>query len=232
MRAINVTSDGTVDISLEGITENPLINGIEIIDNSVATTPGAGGVLLKESVDASATPTSAATTANSVFDWSTVRGAFIVNGTLYYGLPDGGFYARTFNSSTGVVGAQRTVSLNDDPDDATRIPFDIANLTGMFYDTATHRIYYTLFGDSRLFFRGFTPESEVVGAITLVADSNGVDFGLVQGMTLAGGQILYGSAGDGALRSVTFSGGRVTGSPSVTSNDGSWHYRAIVVPSA
>ena len=74
-------------------------------------------------------------------------------------------------------------------------------MTGMFYDTATHRLYYTLFGDSRLYYRYFTPESEVVGAQTFVADTGGVNFSTVAGLTLACGRILYGSSTDGSLRS-------------------------------
>ena len=38
-------------------------------------------------------------------------------------------------------------------------------MTGMFYDPATHRIYYTVSGDAHLFYRGFSPESEIVGAL-------------------------------------------------------------------
>ena len=130
----------------------------------------------------------------------------------------------------GLIRRTAVVSLYDDPDTGERIPFAIANLTGMFYDTATHRIYYTLFGDSRLFYRYFTPESRVVGAQQFTADANGVDFRSTAGMTLAGGKVLYGSSTDGALRTVPFAGGKVTGSPTVASSDGTWKYRAIFVP--
>ena len=122
------------------------------------------------------------------------------------------------------------MNLYDDPQDGQRVPFAIANLTGMFYDTATHRIYYTVFGDARLFYRYFTPESDVVGAQTFQAEANGVSFASAAGLTLASDRILYGSSTDGALRSVPFGEGRVTGTPTVMSSDGTWRYRAILVP--
>jgi hypothetical protein len=230
MRSFDIVSDGNVDIDLRNVVENPLINGIEILDRDAAPTAGTAGALLRRPVDGSGSPTATATTVNTTFDWSTVRGAFLVNSNLYYGLPDGGLYKRTFTPSTGAVGAQQTVNLYDDPDNGQRIPFAIANLTGMFYDAATHRIYYTVFGNSNLFYRYFTPESEVVGAETFTANSNGVNFSSTAGMTLAGGKILYGSSSDGSLRSVAFGGGRVTGSPEVQSNDGTWKYRGMFVP--
>jgi hypothetical protein len=71
-----------------------------------------------------------------------------------------------------------------------------------------------------------------VGAQTFTADAGGVSFASAAGMTLASGRILYGSTTDGALRSVPFGGGRVTGPPAVVSADGTWAYRAIVVPNA
>lgn len=186
------------------------------------------GALLRQAVDGSGAPIGAATTANTGLDWSTVRGAFLVNGTLYYGLGDGGLYARTFSASDGVMGAQRAVNLYDDPETGQRIPFAIASITGMFYDTARHRIYYTVSGDSRLFYRYFTPESEVVGAQTFTAATS-VNLSAVAGMTLAGGKVLYGSS-DGTLRSVAFTDGQITGGASVLKADGSWSYRAIFLP--
>lgn len=212
----------------------PLAGGTQVPSVAPAALPndlflagGSGAALLRRGVDASAAPTGPATTANTSFDWSTVRGAFVVNGSVFYGLPDGRLYRRTFNATTGATGAQQVVNLYDDPDTGQRIPFAIANLTGMAYDTATHRIYYTFVGDSRLHYRYFTPESSVVGAQDLIGANGGVDLSRVAGMTLAGGRLLYGSSADGALRSAPFAGGRVTGAPVVTSNDGSWRHRAI-----
>jgi Malectin domain len=229
MKSFNITSDGSVDIDLIANVENPLINGIEVIDSSVSGS-STSGTLQRQAVDSSGHPTSPATTANTAIDWSTVRGAFLVNGTLYYGLGDGRLYARTFNATTAAVGSQRTVNLYNDPDDGTRIPFAIANSTGMFYDTTLHRLYYTLFNDSNLYYRYFTPESEVVGAQTFTADNAGVDFSTVSGLTLASGRLLYGSTSDGALRSVAFDNGAVDGSPTVLDNSGSWTARAMFVP--
>lgn len=230
MRSFVVTSDGIVDVDLRNVVENPLINGIEILDNGVPVGPPQPGALQRRSVDANGTPVAEASTVNTAMDWSAVRGAFLINGQVYYGFTDGGLYARSFDRATAAVGPQRVVNLYDDPEDGRRIPFSIANMTGVFYDTATHRLYYSVFGDDRLFYRYFTPESEVVGAETFVANSNGVSFSSVAGMTLAGGRILYGSRADGALRSVGFGGGAVNGSPSVVSDDGTWSYRAIFVP--
>jgi hypothetical protein len=233
MRSFTVTTDSDgLDIDLRSVTENALVNGIEVLDNSVPAGTGSAGALLKQSVDGSGAPTGSTSTANTAMDWSTVRGAFLVNSTLYYGLPDGRLYSRTFSSSTGAVGTQQSVNLYDDPDTGERIPFAIANLTGMFYDPTNHRLYYTVFGDSRLYYRYFTPQSQVVGAQTFTADNKGVDLSSVAGMTLAGGKILYGSSTDGALRSVAFSGGAITSAPTTLSTSGTWKYRAMFVPNS
>jgi hypothetical protein len=187
------------------------------------------GDYVRRAVNASGAPTGAAVTLDSTTDWSQVRGAIELNGILYYGSSDNALYKRSFEADVGSLGSPAAVDLNDDPDDGTRIPWPIAAMTGMFYDPALHRIYYTVAGDSRLFYRGFSPESEIVGALSLVADAGGVNFANVAGMTLAAGKIFYGS-GDGTLRSVPFIGGRVTGSPSVVSSDGSWSFRGLFVP--
>jgi PKD domain/Domain of unknown function (DUF5122) beta-propeller len=214
----------------------PLAGGTSVPQVSEPALPGdlllaertPGGSLLRRTVDASGSPVGAAVPANSDLDWSTVRGTFLVNDTLYYGLADGGLYARSFNAVTGAVGPQRAVDLHDDPDDGSRIPFAIANLSGIFYDTSTHRLYYSVTGNPALFYRYFTPESEVVGAQTFqVADTNGITFAGVSGMTLAGGRILYGSTADGALRTVSFSGGTITSGPTVVSSDGTWRFREM-----
>ena len=194
--------------------------------------PGTGGVLQPRPVDANGVPTTPLPVAMTIpLDWSTVRGAFMVNGVLYYGSSDGSLKWRTFNSSTGAAGAEQTVNLFDSPA-GVRIPFPIANCSGMFYDTSLHRLYYTVSGDNNLYYRYFTPESQVVGAMTFTA-STSTAFSTAAGLTLAGGKVFYGSTGDGFLRSVGYAGGAVTaGTPTVVSNDGTWRSRAIFAPNS
>jgi hypothetical protein len=231
MREWTVTSDGSIDIEFGHVVENPLVNGIEILEaTSNGPQPAGAGVLESRSVDGNGAPTSAPTTVNTSFDWSTIRGAFLVNGTLYFGLADGRLAKRTFNATTGAVGAQQIVNLYDDPDNGERIPFPISSMSGLFYDTGSHRIYYTVSGDSRLFYRHFTPESEVVGAETYEASNGGVDLSNVAGMTLAGGKVFFGSRTDGALRSVGFSISGLDGSVSEISTDGTWTHRGLFAP--
>jgi hypothetical protein len=217
-------------LPLSGGTQVPSVLPAVLPNNLFLVERTAVGRLLRRPVDQNGAPTAAATTADTSFDWSTLRGGFLVNDTLYYGLSDGALYRRSFNRTTGAVGSQSSVNLYDDPDTGTRIPFAIASLTGSFYDPATHRIYYTVSGDSRLYYRYFTPESSIVGAQTFTAGTAGVNFSAVAGMTLAGGRILFGSTSDGWLRSAPFAGGQVTGAASVVSTDGTWRFRALLVP--
>ncbi len=119
MRAFTITTDGDgVDVDLRAVTRNPLVNGIEIVDNATATT----APLQRRAVDATGAPTGSPSAANSTMDWSTVRGAFLLNGTVYYGLSDGSLYKRTFDSTTGAIGNQRVVNLYDDPQDGQPHP--------------------------------------------------------------------------------------------------------------
>ena len=67
-----------------------------------------------------------------------------------------------------------------------------------------------------------------MGAQTFVADNGGVDLSTVSGMTSAGGNVLYGSTADGALRSVALGSGGISGGPSVVSDDGSWTVASAV----
>ena len=207
MKSFTIASDGSVDITFGHVVENPLINAIEIVDPAAARQRG---VLKRRPVNASGVPTAPATTANNSINWSDIRGAFYLNGTVYYGLGDGRLYARTFNTTNGALGTERAINMYDDPDNGARIPFPIENLTGMFYDPATHRLYYTLVNDASLFYRYFTPQSEILGAQTFTAASS-VNFSTAAGLTLANNRVFFGSTSDGALRSAQFSAGAVTG---------------------
>ncbi len=81
----------------------------------------------------------------------------------------------------------------------------LASMTGMFFDGG--RLYYTVSGNPRLYYRYFTPESRTVGANLFVASiGDGVNWSNVRGMTLASGN-LYFALTDGNLFKVAWGGG-------------------------
>jgi hypothetical protein len=157
-------------------------------------------------------------------DWRQARGVFALNGVLYVGWSDGWLYARTFDGST--LGPAEQVNLNGlevrppngfyIPGTSARVPAfttQLRDCTGMFFDNG--RIYYTVRGDPRLYYRYFTEESRVVGANLFVASAGGsVDWGNVRGMTMADG-VLYYALSDGTLNRIPWVNGAPSGSPTV-----------------
>ena len=139
-------------------------------------------------------------------DWSTTRGIFALQGELFSGSSNGTFFVRTFDGTS--VGAPQPVNLNGLTD------FPVQSLTGLFY--ANGRIYYTVSGDSRMFFRYFTPESRIVGSDRWIvgALTPPVDWSLVRGMTLANGKLYFARA-NGNLYSMSFANGAPVGGTEV-----------------
>ena len=149
----------------------------------------------------------------------------MLTGRLYTGWDDGNLYVRTFDGT--VLGSPAPVGVHG----LTDAHFPLASVTGMFFDPARNRLYYSVAGRARMFFRYFTPESEVVGAETFVAsgESDGLAWGTVAGMTLASNQIYF-SRGDGRLRKTQFAGGvPVPGTETVVSGTGDWASRGLFV---
>lgn len=166
--------------------------------------------------------------------WDNARGAFALNGKLYTGWSDGTFVVRSFDGTS--VGPATTIGLNgldvqppsgfNIPGTTTRIPSlttDLANMTGMFFDNG--RIYYTvsrpgssgtnIANNNKLYYRYFTPESQIVGADLFVASSfpgDNVQWGSVRGMTLASGKLYFGTS-DGRLWRVDWAGTGPSGTP-------------------
>lgn len=230
MRSKNVTSDGSVDISFGHVTENPLVNGIEIIRTDVPE--GASGGISKRSFNGEVAGASMAIPDGGV-DWNTVRGAFMVNGQLYAGFSDGTFSRRSFDGSS--VGSAELVDGQDQLVVLQNWRDDISNMSGMFYDSG--RMYYTVVGNSSLYYRYINLESGIVGALRNTASANvaGIDFSKVKGMFL-GAQKLYWATADGNLHAINWVEGAVAGAPqagtaSVVSGpsvDGaSWSNRAM-----
>jgi PKD repeat protein len=144
-----------------------------------------------------------------------VRGAFMLNGYLYIAWSNGVFDKRTFDGSTyGTPTPVNTASLLTPFTDWTA---DIATMTGLFYDSG--RLYFTKSGSPTLFYRYFTPESDVVGAQRLTASANvtGIDFTQVRGMFLAGDK-LYWSVPTGDLRRIDWTNTPQSGKPVAASD--------------
>jgi hypothetical protein len=219
-----------------------LSGGETVPPNDPYTLPGdlyniAGGVLHKRTYDG--TTFGSDETPNIPFSWDQVRGIFALNGRLYMGYADGTMRTATFDGAT--VGNLQTVNLygldTTAPSSSFKIPgttlniptfgTHLRNMTGMFFDQG--RVYYTVSGDPRLYYRYFTPESQVVGANLFVAavNGNGIDWGAVRGMTLANGNIYFGTS-TGSLQRVAFSNGNVNGSPTTLQASG-WNSTGMFV---
>ncbi len=139
--------------------------------------------------------------------FSTSRGSFLVDSTVYTGRSDGTLEARSFDGTT--LGAPVGVNLY-----AGSFAADIPTVTGIVY--ANYRIYYTLAGDPNLYTRSFTPQSQVVGAERYVVPETSFDPTQIAGMFLSGSTLYYANSSSGNLFQVTLSGGTVAVPGTVT----------------
>lgn len=228
MRAFDITSDGSVTITFVHQVQNPTIDGIEIIDKDVTPIepPPQQWVALR-SFDGSTA--GARVQQSSSIDWSRARGAFLANGSIYYGWDNGKMYRRPMKNTS--FGTQHVVSTNG----LSPSYFPIPSVTGMFLQDG--RLYYTLKGDDRLYYRYFEIDANTVGAVTFVADGpgSGFNWGSVRGLTLADGD-LYLARADGTLWTAGWNPGLEHGSPvggslSLVDNDASqqWASRGMFV---
>ena len=179
---------------------------------------GGGAHLTRRSFDGSSFGPSKSVKTPGV-DWTTARGAFFTNGHLYSGGSNGDLVRRTFNGTD--LGPAQVVDLNG----LSAARFPVSNITGMFLSGGL--LYYTVSGDSRLFYRYFTHQTPIVGAETFIADSGGIDWSDVQGMTRAEGRIYF-SRGNGNLYRITFANGApVAGTEQLVDSTVDWHSRGL-----
>jgi len=169
---------------------------------------------------------------NGGLAWRNNRGAFMLNGQLYSGWSDGSFDRRGYDGTT--FGTATPVNTGDLLVNMTTWHSEVQSITGMFFDAG--RIYYTMSGSSSLFYRYFTPESDVVGAnrFTASASLTGIDFSRVNGMFLAGstaGSTLYfTNSSDANLRRATWNsaaGQPVAGTAQTLSTGIDWRARTL-----
>ena len=238
MRRYSVTSDGRVDVQFTHEANYPSIAAIEVVKAGEGGAPAVPGQLTSRSFDGS--DAGAATAVDSPFDVAAVRGATLIGSTLFYGKTDTNLYRRTL--SGGTWGPETLVDPYADPewsDKATgsggvyrgvRPAFynELTNLTSMSYD-GKGRLYYTLYGQSGLYSRAFSPDSGVVHHDRRQVP--GAVLPDVTGAFLAGGDLYYVARADGDLRRVGFSPSGLTGTPTVVSgpaDDGiDWRSRVL-----
>ncbi|MET8833974.1 malectin domain-containing carbohydrate-binding protein [Micromonospora sp. NPDC004540] len=245
MRAFAVTSDGNIDIDFGRVLENPLVQGIEIV--KLPPVPPATTVdsVTKRSYDGATGVGNASSVANpDNTKWSTVKGAFWVGGDLFYGV-NGDLYKRSFDGSA--FGTPKKLDPYHDakwdlvvtgsaPEGQTyagmtvNFSAELPNVTAMFYTGG--RLYYTLAGQSTLFWRGFAPDTGTVGAErnTVTGTTAFADAG---GLFLDGETLYVVSRATGNLSSMAWSAGAPTGSATVRSGPGvdnvDWRATAVFV---
>jgi Malectin domain len=227
MKAFDITSDGNVDIDFGHVVENPLINGIEIVRTDIAPPADTDDDRVLRNALSETGATGSTEVGNGGVDWSSVRGAFMVDGRLYTGWADGTFTWRSYNGN--FFGGARPIDLHG----LTAFSSELTGARGMWFDRNTGRMYYTLAGQNTLYYRYFTPQSRTVGAVrfTAVDTGAGIDWSRVSGGFLANGRLYFSNA-DGSLSSVQWQdSGPVAGTTTPVSGptvDGiDWSARAL-----
>ena len=222
MRSFTTVSDGTVNIDFINGVNNPLVNGIEILRTNV--TPG-GTFGTQDAVTIrqfDGTTVNGSSSADGTLPWRTVRGAFMINNALYTLHLDGTLMKRSFDGTSFGPGTAVDMWANN-------IMADAPNMTGIFFDPATNRVYYTLSGQNSLFYRSFLPESGVFHAQRSVAGGAiaSLNPARVRGMFLGNGQLFFGDSATGNLLAMPFAAGEPSGAPTIVDATSDWRALAL-----
>ncbi len=179
-----------------------------VLPNDVYSATSTGGLARRSFTGSVAGPSS--NVAVSGLNWTSVRGAFMVNGFVYLAMSDGSFVRRSFDGAT--LGAAEPVNGQDALVVLTAWRTEASTATGMFYDNG--RVYYTLSGANALYYRYLNLESGIVGAVRYQASANltGINFSQVRGMFLAG-QKLYWAVANGTLNRIDWVNRPASGAP-------------------
>lgn len=203
---------------------------VQLDADSVAGTGATSRYLTGTGIPATVTLTSAT-------DWSKLRGAFMVNDTLYTGWSDGTLKQQSFDGST--FGPPTTMQLSGNPFGG-ELSGTTARITSMFYDRRTGRLYFTRAdttkpngasnNDGGLVYRYFTPESGVVGAERFdglkTASRSAIDASNIRGAFLVG-DVLYYVTSTGSLRSVPFSATGAFGTSQAYNSQINWAAKGL-----
>jgi PKD repeat protein len=155
-------------------------------------------------------------------DWNAIRGAFMVDGTVYsIDSSSRTFQARSFDGTT--FGAPAPIGVNG-LEARPEFAAELSSVTGSFFDPETGRMYFTVAGQNSLFYRYFSTESRIVGAARFTVTGGPADLNWSQVASMFQvGDFLYVAMSNGDLRRYAWTnvGARVgnlpTGSGTVVS---------------
>jgi hypothetical protein len=168
-----------------------------------------GNQLVRRTFDG--TTTGAANSVSSGMDWSAVRGAFVVGNIVYYGKSNATFAKRSLVN--GQFGPEILIDPYNDPywsnvkSGSGTAPFDtyrgivsglypkFPSVTSLFY--RDQRVYYTVSGDSHLYYRTFNPESGILSATVVTVPATTLP--AIRGAFIDGGYLYYVLASSGRL---------------------------------
>lgn len=237
MQAFDITSDGTVNIDFSHEVENPLIDGVEIVrrDLPPPTPPTSGLSSVTFDGNTPGTPTDAGTRG---IDWTAVKGAFLVGGTLVTAQTDGYLHENSFTASS--TGPDVRLDPYHDPTwdgvvtgsgntyDGVLPAFygEIDSLTGLTY--AHDRVYYTRSGRGDLYWRWFNIDSGVVGSQEFTADG-GLSWSDTGGLFTDGSTLYVVSRSTGHLSSVHLDAAGPSGSLAPVDGSIDWRGRALFI---
>lgn len=240
MKSFDITSDGAVNIDFTHVVGNPEINAIEIINRSIGSNSATASVISFNGTSV----LSQGTVSTGTFDWSTVRGAVMIGRTLFYGQTDGFLYRRSFDGMSFGAPAQvnpyldplwSTVETGSGPIGQTYagvLPTwygQLTSITGMFF--ANGRMYYTRTGQTSLYWRWFSPDSGVIGAVESTVTGGDISWSTTKGMFLDGTTLYVVNSSSGRLLKIGFANGAPTGTSSVANASTDWRGRALFLDS-
>ncbi len=246
MKQFDVTApaSGMITIDLGQVQENPLINGIELINTDAAAGGGPSlDTLAYRSINGNQIGSLTQVPTGGVA-WGSTRGAFMVGNTIFYGTSSDSFYRATFNA--GSVGTPTLVDPYNDPvwsnvstgsgQNYRGTPSgyygELNEVTGAFYSGG--RLYYTLLGQPDLYSRWFSPDSGIVGSEEF--STSGADLSNVAGMVLSGSTLYFADRTTGDLHTVPFANGVAAGSDTIVSGPGldgrDWRARGMFLNGA
>jgi hypothetical protein len=201
-----------------------------------------GDSVISRSLDGSGNVGSTTTVDTITMDWTQVRGAFMVDNWMYYGMPGGTFWKRMFDGST--FGPAIRIDPYDDPlwsnvNNGSGGTYQgvvsdyygqVSNASSAFYFDG--RLYYTLARDSHMYYRYFSPDQggsdpaskygDVIGCDEFTVNDGGIDWSNVAGAFVTGNTLYFVTKSDGVLRRIAWSTDHATGSSTVVDSTNNW----------